>query len=143
VYRAAKSGLGVQMVYSFQDPPLVPWSILPFPDGLNLLVTAVVRPGDDQIHLFKVSVPTRQAADWGVLSGAPAWGAWVDPGKSLMFSRTVSGLTNLWEYDLEDCNWTQVTFGRGPDTSPMPDPAGKGIYYVSGKADLYFVASAP
>jgi Tol biopolymer transport system component len=29
---------------------------------------------------------------------------------------------------------TQITFGSGPDFSPMPDPSGKGIYYVNGKA---------
>ena len=51
-----------------------------------------------------------------------------------MFSRTVSGLTNIWKYSLGDKALTQVTLGTGPDTSPMPDPGGKGIYFVNGKA---------
>jgi len=28
---------------------------------------------------------------------------------------------------------TQITFGAGPDFSPMPDPGGKGIYFINGK----------
>lgn len=55
-------------------------------------------------------------------------------GKSIVFSRPVNGLTNLWKYRLDDRSLTQLTFGSGPDSSPMPDPSGKGIYYVTGKA---------
>ncbi|MGA2988234.1 MAG: protein kinase [Terriglobia bacterium] len=134
VYRSGKSGLSEEEVYDFENPPLLPWSILPFPDGNDLLVTALDRPGDDQIHLSKVNVPSRKAVDWGVLSGAPTGGVWAEPEKSLLFSRTVNGLTNLWKYSLDNRAWTQVTSGPGPDSSPMPDPAGKGIYYVNGKA---------
>src|SRR5215470_8094187 len=59
--------------------------------------------------------------------------AWAEPGKSVLFSRTVAGLTNIWKYGLEDRRLTQITFGTGPDFSPMPDPGGKGIYYLNGK----------
>jgi len=51
----------------------------------------------------------------------------------LMFGRTVNGLTNLWKYELNERSVTQLTFGSGPDFSPMPDPSGKGIYYINGK----------
>lgn len=128
-----KSGPGEEMVHFFRDPPLVPWSLLPFPDGHNLLVTAVERPGDDQIHLYQVNVPTHETVDRGVLSGAPTGEVWADPGNSLLFSRTVMGFTNLWKYDLDDHSWTQVTFGPGPDSSPMPNPAGNGVFYVKGQ----------
>jgi hypothetical protein len=134
VYRSGKSGLSEEEVYDFENPPLLPWSILPFPDGNDLLVTALDRAGGDQIHLVKVNVPSHEAVDWGVLSGAPTGGVWAEPGKSLLFSRNVSGLTNIWKYSLKDRTWTQVTSGPGPDSSPLPDPAGKGIYYVNGKA---------
>lgn len=127
-----KSGPGEEMVHFFRDPPLVPWSILPFPDGHNLLVTAVERPGDDQIHLYEVNVPTHQTDERGVLSGAPTGAAWADPGSNLVFSRTVSGFTNLWKFDWDNHNLTQITSGPGPDSSPMPYPAGNGMYFVQG-----------
>lgn len=130
--RSSKSAPGEEMVHFFRDPPLVPWSILPFPDGHNLLVTAVERPGDSQIHLYQVNVPTHDVADRGVVSGSPTGGVWADPGNSLLFSRSVRGFTHLWKYDLDGHSWTQVSFGPGPDSSPMPDPTGKGIYYVGG-----------
>src|SRR5207244_5568896 len=59
--------------------------------------------------------------------------AWAEPGKSLLFSRTVNGLTNLWKYSLSDRALTQITSGPGRDSSPMPDPATKRIYFVNGK----------
>ena len=60
--------------------------------------------------------------------------AWAEPGKTVLFSRTVNGLTNIWKYSLQDRGLTQITFGAGPDYSPMPDPGGKGIYYVNGRS---------
>jgi hypothetical protein len=33
-----------------------------------------------------------------------------------------------------------MTFGTGPDYSPMPDPAGKGVYYVNGKSSGFLTA---
>ena len=53
---------------------------------------------------------------------------WAEPGNTVLFSRNVNGLTNIWSYSLKDRNLTQLTFGTGPDYSPMPDPGGKGIY---------------
>jgi len=58
---------------------------------------------------------------------------WAEPGNSILFSRTVNGLRNIWKYSLRDRSLTQVTFGTGVDSSPMPDPGGKGIYFVNGK----------
>ena len=60
--------------------------------------------------------------------------AWGEPGKTVLFSRTVNGLTNIWKYSLQDRTLTQITFGTGPDFWPMPDPGGKGIYYVNGRS---------
>ena len=50
-----------------------------------------------------------------------------------MCSRTVNGVTNIWEYRVSDGSLKQVTTGAGPDLSPMPAPAEKGMYYVNGK----------
>ena len=58
----------------------------------------------------------------------------------MLFSRNVNGLTNIWKYNLQDRNLTQITFGTGPDYSPMPDPGGKGIYYVNGKSSGFLTA---
>jgi Tol biopolymer transport system component len=46
----------------------------------------------------------------------------------------VNGLTNIWSYSLKDRSLQQITFGTGPDFAPMPDPGGKGLYYVNGKS---------
>jgi serine/threonine protein kinase len=139
VFRAEKSGLSEEKVYDFENPPLVPWSILPFPDGNDLLIT-VGAPTGDQMRLYKVNVPGRKAVEWGTLAASPTDVVWAEPGRSLLLSRTVNGLTNLWEYSVADRTWTQITFGPGPDSSPMPDPAGKGIYYVSGKTSGHLTA---
>jgi Tol biopolymer transport system component len=65
---------------------------------------------------------------------------WAEPGKTVLLSLTVNGLTNIWEYNLRDRSLTQVTFGTGPDFSPMTDPGGKGIYYVNGKSSGFLTA---
>src|SRR5207248_3230773 len=42
-------------------------------------------------------------------------------------------VTNLWEYNLDSRAYRQITSGAGPDLWPMPDPNGKGIYFVNGR----------
>jgi serine/threonine protein kinase len=140
VFRADKSGLSEEKIYDFENPPLLPWSILPFPDGNDLLVSAVTYFGDVQIHLYKVSVSGHKAIEWGTLAASPTDVVWAEPGRTLLLGRTVNGLTNLWKYSLADRTWTQVTSGPGPDSSPMSDPTGKGIYYVSGKTSGHLTA---
>ena len=49
-------------------------------------------------------------------------------------------MTNIWNYSLKDKAQTQITFGIGPDFSPMPDAGGKGIYFVNGKSSGYLTA---
>jgi Tol biopolymer transport system component len=77
-------------------------------------------------------MPGSRDAEWAEL---PSSGnvAWAEPGNSILFSRAVNGLRNIWKYSLQDRSLTQITFGTGADVSPMPDPGGKGIYYVSGR----------
>ena len=52
---------------------------------------------------------------------------------SLLLSRTINGLTNIWKYDLRNRGLTQITSGPGMDYWPMADQRGKGIYFVNGK----------
>jgi serine/threonine protein kinase/Tol biopolymer transport system component len=136
IFRADKSGMGDEEVYSFNAKTLPPRRILPFPSSNHLLVlnATVVTVIDDQFHVYDVDLGRKAADDLGEVSANPFNASWGDPGKSLLLSRTVNGLNNLWEYDLKSKTMTQVTSGTGPDFSPMRDPGGKGIYFVNGKS---------
>ena len=142
VFRAARSGLSEETVYTFENPPLWPRSILLFPGGSDLLVASVGNLGDQSFHFHKLSVAGRAAVDLGTVPGSTGPFTrleivWEVPGKIVLLSRTVNGLTNLWRYNLVDWSLTQVTYGPGPDSCPMPDPAGRGIYYVNGRQSGY------
>jgi len=78
-------------------------------------------------------VTTHEAVDLGEVNGNSDV-VWAEPGKTVVFSRAVNGLTNIWKYGLNDRSLKQITFGTGPDFAPMPDPGGKGIYYVNGQS---------
>ena len=83
---------------------------------------------------------SHEAVDLGEVSGNAFDVVWAEPGNTVLFSRTVNGLTNIWNYSLQDRSLTQITFGTGPDYSPMPDPGGKGIYFVNGKSSGFLTA---
>jgi Tol biopolymer transport system component len=136
IFRADKSGLGEDEVYTVDAKTLPPRRILPFPGGNHLLVlnAKVVGVIEDQFHVYDVDLSRKSAEDLGEISANLLDAGWGDPGKSLLVSRSVNGLNNLWEYDLKNKALTQITFGPGPDFSPMRDPGGKGIYFVNGKA---------
>ncbi len=144
VFRTDRSGLNEETVCTFENPRRWPVSILPFPGGSDLLVASLARYLDPSFHLHKVSVGSHSAVDLGTVSANnPRSGAdlaWEEPGKTVLFSRTVNGLTNLWRYSLADRSQTQVTYGPGPDYCPMPDPAGRGIYYVNGRQSGFLTA---
>jgi serine/threonine protein kinase/Tol biopolymer transport system component len=133
VLRADKSGLGAEQIFKFDSAAGFPVGLLPYPGGDALLVATVRSPlSDNQLH--KVIISTHTAADIGEVPRDVDGAAWAEPGKSLLFSHTANGLTNIWKYKLDDRSLTQVTSGAGPDFSPMPDPGGKGFYYVNGKS---------
>jgi serine/threonine protein kinase len=138
VLRADKSGVGAEQIFKFDPADGDPIAMLPYPDGDALLV-ATVRSVDGDKHLHKVSVSTHTATDLGTVPG-DVGGVWDEPGKSLLVIHTVNGLTNIWKYNLADRSLTQVTSGAGPDFSPMPDPAGKGFYYINGKSSGFLTA---
>jgi Tol biopolymer transport system component/predicted Ser/Thr protein kinase len=143
IFRADKSGLHEESVYNFPGASLSYFPLLLFPGGQDLLAAASPYGFGlplSQIHLYRITVATHQSVDLGELSGNPSDVAWSDPGKSMLFSRTVNGLTNIWKYTLEDRTLAQITFGTGPDFSPMPDPGGRGIYYVNGKSSGFLAA---
>jgi len=132
IFRAEKSGLGEQEVYRFNDPGTFLLGMLPYPDGKSLLVALRKQRASGSVRIHKATLSPRSDVELGELPGEI--NGWAEPGKSLLLSRTVEGLTNIWKYNLADQSMAQITSGPGPDVSPMLDPAGKGIYYVSGKA---------
>jgi serine/threonine protein kinase/Tol biopolymer transport system component len=134
IVRASKSGLGEETIYSLSNTGLINPRILPFPDGQDLLILArktlaiATKPA-----IKKVNLSSHMASDLGELPENTDGFVWGEPGRTIYFSRTVNGITNLWEYTLADGSLKQVTLGPGPDTYPMPDPAGKGIYFINGR----------
>jgi serine/threonine protein kinase/Tol biopolymer transport system component len=137
IFRAEKSGLHEESVYNFKGAGQSYFPLLLFPGSQDLLVAASSFGFDlsqSQFRLYKITVASHQALDLGELSGNTSDVVWADPGRSILFSRTVNGLTNIWKYTLQDRGLAQITFGTGPDFSPMSDPGGRGIYYVNGRS---------
>jgi eukaryotic-like serine/threonine-protein kinase len=139
IFRAEKSGLNEELVYNFEGTGLIFFPLLVFPGGTDLLAAGVPTNGDPEFHLCKINISRHESVDLGEVSGNLDL-VWAEPGKTVLFSRTVNGLTNIWNYSLKDRTLTQITFGTGPDFSPMPDPDGRGIYYVNGKSSGFLTA---
>jgi serine/threonine protein kinase len=140
IFRANRFGLGEEQVFSFDSTSLPIARILPFPDGTRLLVLFADSVSFiETFHAYVVDLSQRSSLDLGEIPGAPN-AALVEATKCVYFSRTVSGLTNIWKFNLKDKSLTQVTFGTGPDEAPMPDPAGKGLYVVNGKSSGFLTA---
>ena len=141
IFRAAKSGLNEELVYQPDDAGLRIFPRSLFPGGNDLLAAGLRADWPDR-HLFKISLSNHQAVDLGEVPLSPIHPdlVWAEPGNSVFFSRTVNGLTNIWQYGLQDRRLTQITYGPGPDYFPMPDPGGKGIYYVNGKSSGFLTA---
>jgi serine/threonine protein kinase len=133
IYRADKSGLAEELIYSSQKPGEFFSPLQVFPGG-NELLAADFRLDSGSFSFYRINLASHEAVNLGEVSGNLDDVVWAEPGKTALFSRTVGGITNIWKYDLENRSLTQVTFGAGPDFSPMPDPGGKGIYFVNGKS---------
>jgi Tol biopolymer transport system component/predicted Ser/Thr protein kinase len=144
IFRAGKSGLNEELVYSPHDTDLFYFPILLFP-GANDLLAAGLRMDSSNTRLVRINLTSHEVVDLGEISAnannddKPDM-VWAEPGNSVLLSRTVNGLTNIWKYSLKDRSLTQITFGAGPDYSPMPDPGGKGIYFVNGKSSGFLTA---
>jgi hypothetical protein len=67
IFRAGRSGLGEEEVYSFNHPPLEPVSIPVFPGGSDLLVQtrAQISREAAEAQLHKVSLSTRTVLSLG------------------------------------------------------------------------------
>ena len=133
IFRLGKSGLNEELVYKPQDDSVFFFPLLLFPGGNDLLAVAARRNSPSQ-RIFRISLSSHEAVDLGEMPNVTGHNvAWAEPGNSILLSRTVNGLTNIWKYGFQDRSLTQITFGTGADVSPMPDPGGKRIYFVNGR----------
>ncbi len=135
IYRTNKSGGDEEKIYSLDQSKFGPARILAYPGGSHvLLLTSDPISNTGIFHAYDLDMTAKTANDLGQISGDCGDAAWGDPGKSILFSRTTNGLTNIWKFNLSDKTAAQVTTGTGPDYAGMPDPSGKGIYFVNGKS---------
>jgi len=140
IARVDRNGMGEEVVAALDpDTPLVT-RLLPYPNDSRILVAAHNGVSDvEEIKLY-LAEPGKTTQVFATVPGRGEDVAWNEPGKSILFPRTVNGLTNIWKMDLDSKNLTQLTSGPGPDLSPMPDPAGKGLYVVNGKSTGFLTA---
>ena len=89
---------------------------------------------ESKFRFYRINLTSHAAVDLGEVSANAFDAVWAEPGKTVLFGRVVNGLMNVWSYNLNDRSLTQITFGTGPDYAPMPDPGGRGIYFVNGKS---------
>jgi serine/threonine protein kinase/Tol biopolymer transport system component len=140
IFRADHTGMREEQVAALDPNTPRVVSLLPYPHDDRILIIAENGISTSEgMHLYEAELG-KTAVDVGEFPGEGTDVVWSEPGKSILFSRTVNGLTNIWKMDLAGKALTQVTFGPGPDRSPMPDPAGKGIYVVNGKSTGYLTA---
>jgi serine/threonine protein kinase/Tol biopolymer transport system component len=139
IFRAEKSGLNEEIAYNPEGAGLFFMPMLLFPGGNDLLAVGRRRV-QSSVRLYRINVTSHEAIDLGEVSGYPSGAVWAEPGKTVLFSRNVNGLTNIWSYSLQGRSFMQITFGTGPDFSPMPDPGRKGIYFVNGKVSGFLTA---
>ena len=137
IFRAGKFGLNEELVYNPEGTGMSFIPLLLFPGGKDLLAAAG-QPYSSKFSFYRLDVTSHKAIDLGEVTGGNPDVVWAEPGDAVLFSRNVSGLTNIWKYNLKDRSLTQITFGVGPDYSPMPGPGG--IYYVNGKSSGFLTA---
>ncbi len=131
IFSAASSGLGEEVLYTFAAP-YFPVGCGAYPDGRSLLIGAIIAFSGRSTSIYKLDLQTKQIQQLSSIDGDDY--TWDEPGKSLLLSRSVNDIRNIWSYDLAEKSYKQVTTGPGPDTQPLRDPAGKGIYYKNGRA---------
>jgi len=149
IFRAGKSGLNEDSVYNSAGTGLDFIPLLLFPGGNEILSAASSNLGgeqqfhfygEQQFHFYRINATSHEAVDLGEVSGNAFDVVWGETGETVLFSRNVNGLTNIWNYSLKDRSLTQVTYGAGSDEAPMPDPGGKGIYFLNGKSSGFLTA---
>jgi serine/threonine protein kinase len=142
-------GSNPKALFGMDEPGLAVKKVLIFPDGGSFLLAGASEgaPGaglsSDEgtpggtIQLDRFDLSTRKSTLLGQITGSPISMVWGEPGQTVLLDREVNGIVNLWEYNLADKSWTQLTSGPGPDYFPMKDPTGKGVFFINGKQSGY------
>jgi Tol biopolymer transport system component len=130
ILRSDASGLNTEVLATLTAEDNIV-QLLASPDGKGLYIFCAA-PGKFLVKKLDFGSPNPVVA--GEIPGALGWTSWAQPGKSLYVSRLVKDIVNIWEYSLADGSLRQITFGPGPDTDPLADPSGKGLYFVNGRA---------
>lgn len=102
-----------------------------YPDGKSLFIGAEDLSGIASFRRLDLS--THPVEKLGELADASPKVSCATPGKSVYLSRRVNGITDIWEYSLQDQSLKQQTFATGPDRLPMAASGEKGVYFVNGK----------
>ena len=135
--QASADGSNAKPVFDLKNLTMSIRAALVFPGGDSLLAGAGPTTSPGMLQLQRLSAATGKTADLGSISGSPGSIAWGEPGKTLLMNRNLNGIINLWQYNLEDRSLIQLTSGPGPDSNPMKDPSGKGIFFVNGTRSGY------
>ncbi len=130
ILRSDPSGLNTEVLATLTAQDNV-FQLLASPDGKGVYIFCAAL-GKFLVKKLEFGSPNPVVA--GEVPGAVSLTSWAQPGKSLYVSRLVKGIVNIWEYSLADGSLRQITFGPGPDTYPLADPSGKGLYFVNGRA---------
>jgi Tol biopolymer transport system component len=145
IVRAPKSGAGEELICTLPLGKFPRVILKTYPDGKGLLIITASSRNSAKTSFHRLDLSTGKLENLGELSDTSAFASWAIPGKSLYVSRKVNGITNLWEFSLEDHSLKQITSGPGPDRIPMSDPNGRGVYFINGRnagaLTLYQVAS--
>ena len=123
-----------RVVYNAKGTGLFFVPMLLFPGDNDLLAGGFPVAFESKFRFLEINLTSHAAVDLGEVSANAFDAVWAEPGKTVLFGRAVNGLMNVWSYHLNDRSLTQITFGTGPDYTPMPDPGGRGIYFVNGKS---------
>src|SRR5579862_1152170 len=135
--QASADGSNAKPVFELKNMTMSVRAALVFPGGDSLLAGTGPNTPAGALQFQRLNTATGKITDLGSVSGSPGSFAWDEPGKTLLMNRNLNGIINLWEYNLDGKSLTQLTSGPGPDSHPMKDPAGKGIFFVNGAQSGY------
>ena len=135
--QASADGSNAKPVFDLKNATMSVRAALVYPGGDSLLAGTGPTTPAGTLQLQHLSVATGKITDLGSISGSPGSFTWGEPGKTVLMNRNLNGIINLWQYNLDDKSLTQLTSGPGPDSNPMRDPTGKGIFFVNGTRSGY------
>ena len=136
--QASLGGVDSKTVHNFGDSGLLAIKLMAYPDGPDLLVVGVApTTPSGSFRLYRLHLAGDKLSDLGEVSGSAFSATWGEPGKTLLFHRSVNSIVNLWEYNVATRSYAQLTSGPGPDYFPMKNPANNEILFVNGKDSGY------